>query len=110
MKDVLRKLWSDIAKAPAGTKLTALGGVAILAAVLWIAGTWASRPSFVLLASDLDAPQSAAVQSALAGANVRFQVSQPPGPFVVHVDESQIYAAQNAVALAGALARAPEGI
>lgn len=110
MKDIALKLWNEIAKAPAGAKIAAVLSIVALCAVVWIGSVWANRPSFVLFASDLDASQAAAVQSALATANVRYQVSQPPGPFVIHVDEQQLYASQNAVALAGALARAPEGI
>jgi flagellar biosynthesis/type III secretory pathway M-ring protein FliF/YscJ len=79
-----------------------------LIAVIVFANTWAATPSFKLLFSELDARSAAAVQSALAGANVRYQVSQPPAPFVVHVDETQFYVAQNAVAIAGALTTAPK--
>lgn len=110
MKDIAQKLWTEIAKAPSGAKIAAVLSIVALCAVAWIGSAWANRPSFVLFGSDLDAPQAAAVQSALASANVRYQVSQPPGPFVIHVEEQQLYAAQNAVALAGALSRAPEGI
>lgn len=110
MKEIAIKLWSEVAKASLGAKVAAALSIIALCAVVWIGSLWANRPHFVLFASDLDASQAAAVQSALATANVRYQVSQPPGPFVLHVDETQLYAAQNAVALAGALSRAPEGI
>src|SRR5690349_894754 len=93
-----------------GAKVALTAGFAVLIAVIVFANTWAATPSFKLLFSELDARSAAAVQSALAGANVRYQVSQPPAPFVVHVDETQFYVAQNAVAIAGALSTAPEGI
>jgi flagellar M-ring protein FliF len=110
MKDffaTLRQQFTDMGgatKAVLGLALLAFVGIAAFAS------TWASRPSFTLLYSDLDPRHAAAVQAALATANVRFQVSQPPGPFVIHVDESQYYIAQNAVAISGALDSAPEGI
>jgi flagellar M-ring protein FliF len=81
---------------------------AVLASVL--VARWAAQPSFELLYTGLDGRELGSVQSALAGANVRYRVSQPPGPFLVHVDAEQFYVAQNAVAIAGALDRAPEGI
>jgi flagellar M-ring protein FliF len=110
MKDSLASVQKQISSATLSTKVVL--GVAVLAliGVFAFANSWASRPSFTLLYSDLDAQHAAAVQGALAGANVRFQVSQPPAPFVIHVDEGQVYVAQNAVALAGALDSAPEGI
>lgn len=110
MKDffaTLRQQFTDMSgatKAVLGLALLAFVGIAAYAS------SWAARPSFTLLYSDLDARHAAAVQSALATANVRFQVSQPPGPFVIHVDETQFYIAQNAVAISGALDSAPEGI
>lgn len=110
MQNLFVNLRQSFLAASLGTKMALFAGVAALVAVFALAGSWASRPSFTLLYSGLDARHAAAVQSALATANVRYQVSQPPGPFVVHVDESQYYAAQNAVALSGALETAPEGI
>jgi flagellar M-ring protein FliF len=95
--------------APA-TRASWIGGAVGAVVLTAFAVQWTSQPSFELLYSNLDAREAGAVQSALAGANVRFRISQPPGPFVVHVDGDQFYAAQNAVALAGALDRAPEGI
>ncbi len=103
-------LKSQFTAASAGAKVALAVGVAVLVGVIYFANTWATTPSFKLLYSELDARSAAAVQSALAGANVRYQVSQPPGPFVIHVDETQFYVAQNAVAIAGALSTAPEGI
>ncbi|MBL8858677.1 MAG: hypothetical protein JNL28_09245 [Planctomycetes bacterium] len=110
MNEFLAGLKSQFAAASAGAKLTLALGFAALVTVIVLANSWATTPGFKLLYSELDPRSAAAVQSALAGANVRFQVSQPPGPFVIHVDESQFYVAQNAVALSGALGSAPEGI
>lgn len=103
----LRSTWTALgAGARVGLAATVIAAIALVA----VAARWTSQPSFEILYSGLDAREAGAVQTALATANVRFRVSQPPGPFVVHVDGEQYYAAQNAVALAGALDRAPEGI
>jgi flagellar M-ring protein FliF len=110
MGNFFTSLRTQFVAASAGAKLALFLGVAALVAVFALAGSWASKPSFKLLYSGLDAPHAAAVQSALAGASVRYEVSQPPAPFFIHVDEAQYYAAQNAVAVSGALVSAPEGI
>lgn len=108
--DLVTNLKSQFTAASIGARTALAVGLSVLIGVIVFANTWASTPSFKLLFSELDGRSAAAVQSALAGANVRYQVSQPPGPFVVHVDETQFYAAQNAVAIAGALSTSPEGI
>jgi flagellar biosynthesis/type III secretory pathway M-ring protein FliF/YscJ len=108
--DFITNVKNQFMAASAGAKVALATGFAVLIGVIVFANTWAATPSFKLLFSELDARSAAAVQSALAGANVRYQVSQPPAPFVVHVDETQFYVAQNAVAIAGALTTAPEGI
>lgn len=110
MNDFFSSLRSQFSAASAGAKLALAFGVVALVTVIVVVNTWATKPSFRMLYSELDARSAAAVQSALAGANVRYQVSQPPGPFVIHVDEAQYYAAQNAVAVSGALSQAPSGI
>src|SRR5205814_6287294 len=110
MKDILTSLKQQIAGASTTSKIVVVAALLVLVAVFAVMSNLASRPSFVLLYSGLDAQHAATVQSALASANVRYQVSQPPAPFVIHIDESQFYAGQNAVALSGALERAPEGI
>jgi flagellar M-ring protein FliF len=110
MSNFLTNLRQQFMQSSLGAKIALFTGAAALVAVFALAGSWASRPSFKMLYSGLDAQHAAAVQNALAGASVRYEVSQPPGPFVIHVDEGQYYVAQNAVAVSGALERAPEGI
>jgi len=110
MKNILASTRSTWDALGASTRIgVAIAGLAALALAIF-AVRWTSQPTFEILYSGLDARETGAVQTALATANVRFRVSQPPGPFVVHVDDAQYYAAQNAVALAGAFDRAPEGI
>jgi flagellar M-ring protein FliF len=110
MKELFQRLLERLGQAGPGTKaLLAAGALAILG-TFGFAAWKAERPSFRLLYSALEASETAAIQGALAGAGIRYQVSQPPGPFVIHVEEGRFYEAQNAVALSGALTRAPEGI
>lgn len=110
MKAQLQKLYELLSEANAGVKMVLAAGA--LAAVAWIAfsGYQAKNPSFRQLYSQLGPNESAAVQNALAGAGIRYEASQPPGPFVIHVEEDKYYEAQNAVALSGALSTTPSGI
>jgi len=110
MKAQLQQLFEQLAGASAGVKMVLATGV--LAALGWVAfsGYQAKNPSFRQLYSQLPPNESAAVQSALAGAGIRYEASQPPSPYVIHVEESRYYEAQNAVALSGALASTPSGI
>ncbi len=110
MNNFFTNLRAQFLKASLGAKIALFAGAAALVAVFALAGSWASRPSFKMLYSGLDAQHAAAVQNALAGASVRYEVSQPPAPYFIHVDEAQYYVAQNAVAVSGALETSPEGI
>jgi flagellar M-ring protein FliF len=110
MKNFLAALQSRLSALSSATRVTIVVSIAAAVVLSVLAAHWAAQPTFEILYSGLDGRDLGAVQSALAGANVRYRVSQPPGPYVVHVDEEQYYVAQNAVAIAGALARAPEGI
>jgi flagellar M-ring protein FliF len=110
MKKILTALQARLAALSGPTRVTLVVSLAAAVVLCALVAHWASQPSFELLYSGLDGRELGAVQSALAGAGVRYRVSQPPGPYVVHVDEEQYYVAQNAVALAGALDHAPEGI
>lgn len=110
MKTILEQLltqWKQAAGATRGIVVIAIA--AIVASVWWIS-TKATEPSFKLLYSNQDAQHAAAIQSALAAGGIRYQASQPPGPFVIWVDEGQFYQAQNLVALSGALESSAEGI
>lgn len=110
MKPLFQKLAEQLARTGPGARVAAAGGLIAIAAILVYASWNANRPSFKLLYSNLDAAQAAAIQNALASGNVRYQVNQPPGPYVIHVEESKYYDAQNAVALSGALDSSPGGI
>jgi flagellar biosynthesis/type III secretory pathway M-ring protein FliF/YscJ len=102
---------SDIIKrTDTRTRIVLVISTLALLAVLSLAGVVASRRHFVVLTSDLDDGQRVAVEKALAGGSMRYRISQPPAPFVVYVDESELYRAQNLVALADALEPEAVGI
>jgi len=110
MNNLLNLVRSRLASLSTGTRVALAISIPVVIVACILVARWASQPSFELLYSGLEGRELGPVQSALASANVRYRVSQPPGPFVVHVDANQYYVAQNAVAIAGALDRAPEGI
>jgi|688.fasta_scaffold02249_24 flagellar biosynthesis/type III secretory pathway M-ring protein FliF/YscJ len=110
MKDNLQGLFEQLRNMGGATKAILALSLLMLAGVIGLVTYNANSPHFRLLYSGLDGRQVAAVQSALAGGGIRYEVSQPPGPFVVQVESAQYYQAQNLVALAGAMEIAPEGI
>lgn len=110
MRDFLQGLLEQMKATGPATKAVLGMALLLIAGVIGFVAYTAGTPHFRLLYSSLDAQQAGAVEAALAGGNIRFEVSQPPAPFTVHVDDSQFYQAQNLVALAGGLSVAPQGI
>ncbi len=110
MKNLLAQLFSKLEDAPLATKAI-LG--CVLLGLLGIAGAAlmvANRPNYELLRSGLSADEFARVGEALAGAEVEWRGSQPPGPFVVWVDRADRARAFDAVMLSGALKDKAGGI
>jgi len=110
MKDFLKGLAEQWRLASGTTRGVVVIALAAVASSVWWISTTAGQPHFKLLYSNQDAQHSAAIQNALAQGGIRYQASQPPGPFVIWVDEGQYYQAQNLVAIAGALETSPSGI
>ena len=110
MLNDLQSLAAEIGKAPLKAKLTAALAALGLLGVLAVAGVVAGKPHFVTLYTSLGDEERVAVEKALAGAQISYRVSQPPGPFVVYVDESSYDEAQIAVALEEGLRHTPLGI
>lgn len=110
MKNSFNALWQQFTAASAGAK-AALGAIVVGAIVAaFVAVQYAGQPHYTMLLSGLDDAEAARVGEALAGASVEWRSSQPPGPFVIYVDESQRTLALNAVATAGALKPTSNGI
>lgn len=110
MKSLLENLTQALAATSNSVRI--LIGLALLAivGVGGYSGYRASNPHFEVLYGGLDANTASQMAAALAGANIRFQLSQPPGPHVLYVESGSQYQAQNAIALSGASAKSPTGI
>lgn len=110
MKALLQKLLTELQAAGLATKVVVAASLLAIVALIGVAGVRSQDPHFKLLYSGLDASHAAAVQNALAQGSIRYEVSQPPGPFVIHVEDGAFYQAQNLVALSSALEAVPAGI
>lgn len=110
MKEFWDNIWKDLQGSSTTSKLVALLVTLSVVGAVGV-GTWvAKRPHFASLYSSLDDVQMARVTKALAEQGIDFEVSPPPGPFVVYVDRGVRYEAFRAVATAGALDRMQVGI
>ena len=107
---MLQNLLEQLRNAGTGSKVIAGLVLVAVAAIVSTAAVVAQRPHFEMLYSELSASDSALVQKALAGAGIPFEQSQPPGPFIIYVDDADRYKAMHAVAIAGALERTPGGV
>src|SRR5688500_2466231 len=87
MNEQLKTLRDGLSRSSLASKVTA--GLVALAVVLAVglSAFVSNRPHLPLLLSGLSDNESAAAMKALAEAEIPFEVSQPPGPFVVYVDE-----------------------
>lgn len=110
MNPELTTLIEQVRAAPARTKLVVALSAGAVVLALGLGGWLSGRPHFVKLYAELGDRDRVAVEKALAGASIRYRVSDFPGPFVLYVDEAQYDEAQVAVALAEALEQAPRGI
>lgn len=110
MQELLKNLLDQLKQSSAASKVTALLVATALIVAAGVAGVVASKPHFEMLYSGLSAAESAAIQKALSEGGIVYEVSQPPGPFVIFVADGSRYEAQNLVAGAGALERIPKGI
>lgn len=110
MKDLFSQLFAQARDASLAVKAGVALGLVGLALVGSIGGWYATRPHYVVFQGDLSPEQLQRVAGALSGAGVRFSYSQPPGPHVVYVEQSDLPMAFGAVADAGALADVRGGI
>lgn len=110
MKQRLLQILDQVIAASAATKVTILSALLVLGALVGFASWRASIPHFVLLESGLDATQASLLEAALANEGLRYEISQPPGPYVVRVDEADLYLARNYAALAGFRTPTPKGV
>ena len=106
----LSNLFEQLQAASTKAKLIAAGLVLASVAIVTVGGVVATRPHYKLIRSELTDRENAAAQRALAEAGVRFRVSEPPGPYVLYVDENQEFEALRAIAISGALDPMTRGI
>ena len=110
MNDLLQTVLEGLKRSSLASKLTAgLVAMAIILAV-GVSAIVSNRPHYQMLLSGLSAAESASAMSALADAGIPFEASQPPGPFVVYVDEDDRTAAMAAIYSAGAMIPIKKGI
>jgi flagellar biosynthesis/type III secretory pathway M-ring protein FliF/YscJ len=110
MNESLQALIAQLKSAGSGGKaVAALVGVAVLAIVGSVAVV-TSGPHFEMAFSNLSDHESAAVMKSLSEAGIEFRVSQPPGPFMVYVDEDNVSSALGAAYGSGALDRPLRGV
>ena len=110
MNPLLQQLLASLRSTSAGTRVLVLFVGLGLAAILGVAGFVANRPHYSIAFSGLTDHEVAQVNKALSEAGIEFQVSQPPAPFAVFVDEPSRSRAYMAVYGAGALDKPLEGI
>jgi flagellar M-ring protein FliF len=110
MNELLEKLGASLKGTSAGARAVAALVGAALVAVAVLAAVVANRPHYELAFSGLTDHELAQVCKALSEARIPFEQSQPPGPFVVYVDEDQRSSAYMAAYSAGALDKPLEGI
>lgn len=101
MNTVFQNLWQQLAKAGAPVRwaLAACGGLVLAVTCSLIYR--AQNPHFVVLAADLDAQSFNTAITALAGADIRYETSMGPAPYLIRVESGKKYEALNAIHLSG---------
>ena len=89
MGDLLTTILRELKAASGATK--ALAGVVAAAVVcmVGVAAVVSNQPDYQPAFSELSSAEMSAVTRSLSEAGISFEVSQPPHPFVVFVDESE---------------------
>ena len=110
MNELFRTILAELKEATGATKaLAGLVGAAVVG-MIGIAAVVSNRPDFQPAFSELSAAEMSAVTKALSSSGIAFEVSQPPHPFVVFVDDSDRSAAMAAAYGEGALDKPIGGI
>jgi flagellar M-ring protein FliF len=110
MTDLLDKLLASLKKTSLGARLIVVLVGAAMCAIVGLMAVATTKPHYELAFSGLDDHELAQVCKALSDAGIPFEQSQPPGPFVVYVDEEERTSAYMAAYGAGALDKPLEGI
>lgn len=110
MNELIEKLLASLKGTSGGTRVIAALVGASLAAIAGLAAVVSNRPHYALAFSGLTDHELAQVCRALSEAGIPFEQSQPPGPFVLYVDEGSRSKAYMAAYGSGALDKPLEGI
>ena len=110
MNTVLQNLWQQLlqAGAPVRWALAACAGFAL--AITGFLVYRAQNPHFVVLAADLDAQSFNTAITALAGADIRYETSMGPAPYMIRVESGKKYDAMTAIHLSGEFLGGSRGI
>lgn len=110
MNELLQTIVDGLKRSSLASKLTA--GLVAMAVVLavGVSAVVSNRPHYSMLLSGLSDSESASAMKALAEAGIAFEASQPPGPFVIYVDDDDRGAAMGAIYESGAMIPIKKGI
>jgi len=110
MNELLRTIAEGLKRSSLASKLTAgLVAMAVVVAV-GVSAVVANQPHYSMLLSGLSDSESASAMRALAEAGIPFEASQPPGPFVIYVDDDDRGSAMGAIYQSGAMIPIKKGI
>ena len=110
MNDLIKNLLGQLRDSSASVRW-ALGACLGLAVVASVFLTWQARnPHFVVLAADLDTQQFNKAVSALSQAGIRYETTLGSPPYLIRVEESEQFAARQAVHNKGGYLNSERGI
>ncbi len=110
MNDLIKSLLGQLRDSSASARwaLGACLGLAVVASVFF---TWQARnPHFVVLAADLDTQQFNKAVSALSQAGIRYETTLGSPPYLIRVEESEQFAARQAIHNKGGYLNSERGI
>lgn len=110
MKDLFQSLYLQLKDATGPTRTVVGAGVALVLLIIGAAAFRSMNPSMVFLYGNLDQRMFNKVMGAIANAGVRFETTNPPGPYTIWVAQPDLQMALSAAHSAGALEDAPTGI
>ena len=110
MNDLINNLWAQLRNSNASARwaLGACLSVVVLASALL---TWQARnPHYVVLAAELDTQQFNKAVGALSEAGIRYETTLGAPPYMIRVEESQQFAARQAIHNKGGYLNSQRGI
>ena len=110
MNDLIKSLLGQLRESSSSVRW-ALGACLSLAVLASVFLTWQARnPHFVVLAADLDTQQFNKAVSALSEAGIRYETTLGSPPYLIRVEESEQFAARQAIHNKGGYLNSARGI